>query len=123
MDQQQGPIYTALRPGSRRKRSIDQRVKEGGNLRCGLLQRSPPAGAPSIGADGFAPASLLSVSAFPKTFLHNGALDSLDSVLDNVTHRSAGTGGVDTPSNPADRAKVVRFIQSIDASTDPIPTL
>jgi YVTN family beta-propeller protein len=78
-------------------------------------------GAPSIGADGFAPASLLSVSAFPKAFLHNGALDSLDSVLDNVTHRSAGTGGVDTLSNPADRAKVVRFIESIDASTQPIP--
>ena len=37
-----------------------------------------------LGADGFAPASLLSVFAFPKTFLHNGAADSLDVVLANV---------------------------------------
>ena len=76
--------------------------------------------APPLGADGFAPASLLSVFAFPKTFLHNGALDSLESVLDNVQHRSAGTGGVDTLANPADRAAVVRFIESVDAKTVPI---
>jgi YVTN family beta-propeller protein len=78
-------------------------------------------GSPSIGADGFAPASLLSLFAFPKTFLHNGAVDSLDAVLDNVTHRSAGTAGVDTLTNAADRAKVVRFLESIDAATAPIP--
>ena len=28
--------------------------------------------------------------------VHNGAVDSLDAVLGNVTHRSAGTSGVDT---------------------------
>jgi hypothetical protein len=42
-------------------------------------------------------------------------------VLQNVTHRSGGTGGVDTLSNPADRTKVVRFLQSIDAGTTPFP--
>jgi YVTN family beta-propeller protein len=78
-------------------------------------------GAPSIGVDGFVPPSLLSLFAFPRTFLHNGAEDSLDGVLDNVTHRSAGTGGVDTLTNAADREKVVRFLLSIDASTVPIP--
>jgi hypothetical protein len=77
--------------------------------------------APSIGADGFAPASLLSVFAFSQSFLHNGAASSLDAVLNNVTHRSAGTGGVDTLTSAADRAKVVRFIESIDAATVPIP--
>ena len=74
-----------------------------------------------LGADGFAPASLLSLFAFPETFLHNGAAASLDVVLQNVQHRSAGTGGVDTLTNPADRAKVVRFLRSIDAATVPIP--
>lgn len=73
-----------------------------------------------LGADGFVPASLLSLFAFPKTFLHNGAAKSLDEVLNNVTHRSAGTSGVDTLSNPADRAKIVRFLQSIDAATAPL---
>jgi cytochrome c peroxidase len=74
-----------------------------------------------LGADGFNPPSLLSVFAFPQTFFHNGAARSLDEVLNNVTHRSAGTGGVDTLTNVADRAKVVRFLQSIDPATPPIP--
>jgi YVTN family beta-propeller protein len=74
-----------------------------------------------LGPDGFVPPSLLSLFAFPKTFFHNGAADSLDAVLQNVTHRSAGTGGVDTLSSAADRAKIVRFIQSIDENTTPIP--
>lgn len=78
-------------------------------------------GSAPLGADGFAPGSLLSLFAFPKTFFHNGAVDSLDAVMENVTHRSAGTGGVDTLSNAADRAAAVRFIESIDANTAPIP--
>jgi YVTN family beta-propeller protein len=73
-----------------------------------------------LGADGFVPASLLSLFAFPQTFLHNGPLTSLDQVLQNVTHRAAGTAGVDTLSNPNDRAKVIRFILSIDRGTQPI---
>jgi YVTN family beta-propeller protein len=77
--------------------------------------------APPLGADGFVPPSLLSLFAFPQTFFHNGAVDTLDAVLANVTHRSAGTGGVDTLSNAADRAKIVKFLLSIDASTPSVP--
>jgi YVTN family beta-propeller protein len=77
-------------------------------------------GAPPLGANGFVPPSLLSIHAFPETFFHNGAAVSLTQVLDNVQHRSAGTGGVDTLSSAADRAKVERFLLSIDASTVPI---
>jgi len=76
--------------------------------------------APPLGADGFVPPSLLSIHAFPQTFLHNGIATSLDAVLENVTHRSAGTGGVDTLTNPADRQALVRFLQSIDGATPPI---
>lgn len=78
-------------------------------------------GAPPLGADGFVPPSLLSLFAFPQTFFHNGAARSLDEVLNNVTHRSAGTGGVDTLTNAADRAAVVAFIKSIDAASAPVP--
>jgi cytochrome c peroxidase len=85
-----------------------------------LLNEVRSNGSPSIGADGFAPASLLSVFAFPQTFLHNGLPLSLNEVLDNVQHRSSGTGGVDTLTSAADRSKVVQFIQSIDAATVPI---
>jgi mono/diheme cytochrome c family protein len=74
-----------------------------------------------LGADGFAPASLLSVFAYPQTFLHNGAQITLDGVLENVTHRSAGTSGVDTLTAVSDRAKVVKFLLSIDEATPPIP--
>lgn len=77
-------------------------------------------GAAPVGAQGFAPGSLLSLFAFPQVFLHNGPVTSLSAVLNNVTHRSAGTAGVDTLSNAADRAKVVRFIESIDDNTPPI---
>lgn len=76
---------------------------------------------PPLGASGYAPPSLLSVSALPGGFLHNGAAATLDVVLQNVTHRSAGTGGVDTLTNPADRARIVTFLRSIDAATVPVP--
>jgi YVTN family beta-propeller protein len=78
-------------------------------------------GAATLGALGFVPPSLLSIHAFPQVFFHNGAASSLDQVMDNVAHRASGTGGVDTLSNAADRAKVVKFLLSIDASTVPFP--
>jgi len=78
-------------------------------------------GAPPLGANGFVPPSLLSLFAFQQDFLHNGAAQSLDEVLQNVQHRSAGTGGVDTLASAADRAFIVKFLQSIDAASVPIP--
>jgi len=77
---------------------------------------------PVVGPDGFVPDSLLSLFAFPQTFLHNGAAASLEDVLGNVSHRSAGTGGVDVLTNAADRAALIRFLLSIDARTGPIPS-
>ena len=77
-------------------------------------------GAPSVGVLGFTPPSLLSLHAFPQSFLHNGAAASLGQVLENVTHRSAGTAGVDTLTDAADRDRVVQFLLSIDATTAPI---
>ncbi len=78
-------------------------------------------GSPPLGASGFVPPSLLSIHAFPQTLLHNGAAGSLGEVLNNVTHRSAGTSGVDVLSSAADRDRIVRFLLSIDASTAPLP--
>ena len=73
-----------------------------------------------LGANGFVPPSLLSVFAFPQTFFHNGSAGSLDEVMNNVQHRSAGTAGVDTLTNAADRDKLVKFLFSIDAASDPV---
>jgi YVTN family beta-propeller protein len=74
-----------------------------------------------LGANGFVPPSLLSIFAFPRTFFHNGAAASLAEVMNNVTHRSAGTGGVDILALASDRAKVTAFLRSIDAASAPIP--
>ena len=68
------------------------------------------------GALGFNIPSLLSVFAGAPYF-HNGACFTLDCVLENVTHRSAGTGGVDTLTSSEDRRKVVRFLKTIDITT------
>jgi hypothetical protein len=77
--------------------------------------------APPLGADGYVPPSLLSGFAFEGELLHNGVALSFDEVLNNVTHRSAGTGGVDVLSNAADRAKIAEFLRSIDAASVPVP--
>jgi len=73
-----------------------------------------------LGADGFAPASLLSLFAFPATFFHNGSVTTLDAVMQNVAHRTAATPGTDYLLDPAARQKLIKFLLSIDASTPPI---
>ncbi len=74
-----------------------------------------------LGTDGFAPPSLLSAFAFESEQLHNGVALSFDEVLTNVAHRAAGTSGVDTLTNAADRSKIALFLRSIDADTVVIP--
>ena len=73
-----------------------------------------------LGNDGFIPPSLLSLHAFPKTFFHNGQADSLEAVMNNVTHRSAGSNGIDLLAGEDQRRQLIRFILSIDAATTPI---
>lgn len=77
--------------------------------------------APPLGADGFVPPSLISVFFNPPYF-HNGSAASLDEVLSDkfIVHRSAGTGGIDGLADPETRRKLIKFLQSIDASTEPI---
>ena len=74
---------------------------------------------PANGADGFNIPSLVSVFA-GAPYLHSGFATTLDQVLANVTHRSAGTGGVDTLTDSAAREDLVLFLKSIDAKTRPI---
>ncbi len=96
-------------------------LRQVGTFNAAFFNEVRANGSPPLGASGFVPPSLLSIHAFPQSFLHNGAAGSLADVLNNVTHRSAGTSGVDVLSNPADRDKIVRFLLSIDASTAPVP--
>ncbi len=73
-----------------------------------------------LGADGFVPPTLLSLFAFPRTFFHNGSANSLEEVMANVAHRSAGTGGVDMLPDENARRMLIRFLLSIDGATPPI---
>ncbi len=76
---------------------------------------------PANGALGFNIPSLLSVFA-GTPYLHSGAAPTLEEVLKNVTHRSAGTGGVDTLTDPAARENLVTFLKSIDSNTKIFPS-
>jgi YVTN family beta-propeller protein len=64
--------------------------------------------------------SLLTVNAGAPYF-HSGQAQSLDEVLNNVAHRSAGTNGTDTLTDPQRRARLAKFLKSIDAKTVPFP--
>jgi len=52
-------------------------------------------------------------------YLHSGSAQTLDEVLTNVDHRRAGIYPVDTLADPVARAKLVQFLKSIDAKTQP----
>ena len=63
--------------------------------------------------------SLISVFASAPYF-HSGAAQTLDETLENVSHRTLGIGA-DTLSTVTDRAKVVKFLKSIDLTTPTFP--
>ncbi len=99
---------------------VTDQLRQVGTFDASFFNEVRANAAAPLGANGFVPPSLLSLHAFPQVFLHNGAAGSLDKVLKNVEHRSAGNGW-DTLSDAADRRKVVKFLQSIDAKTKPFP--
>jgi cytochrome c peroxidase len=71
----------------------------------------------ALGILGYVPSSLLGVGALAP-YLHDGSAATLDDVLANRLHRSAGGGG-DKLSTEAERRDMVNFLKSIDASTAP----
>jgi len=75
---------------------------------------------PANGDLGINIPALLSISASAPYF-HSGACPDLECVLNNVTHRSAGTNGADTLTKEKDRKRLVKFLKSIDAQTPIFP--
>ena len=73
------------------------------------------------GVLGFNVPSLISVFA-SAPYLHSGAAGTLDDVLMNVDHRTAGQTGVDFLGIPFARQLLVRFLTSIDRDTEPFPS-
>jgi cytochrome c peroxidase len=67
------------------------------------------------GALGFNPPSLLGLAATAPYF-HSGAAQTLEEVLANGPHRTAGSPGRDLFTDPNNRALMVKFLRSIDAN-------
>jgi YVTN family beta-propeller protein len=91
---------------------------KGNEIRANALVAGAGANVQARGALGFNVPSLISVFA-SAPYLHGGTAPTLGDVLDNVTHRSSGSGGVDMLTDVNDRRAVVRFLQSIDRDTEP----
>jgi len=68
---------------------------------------------------GFNVPSLLGIRSVPP-YMHNGAAESLAAVVADVKHRTDNGRVADRLSNPVDQAKVVQFLESIDAATAPV---
>lgn len=77
-------------------------------------------GAAPLGADGYAPPSLLGAWGMGP-LLHNGSALVIDDVLNNATHRRAGLNPfqADLLNDASNRAALAKFLKSIDASTPP----
>lgn len=72
------------------------------------------------GALGFNVPSLISVFA-SAPYLHSGAAATLEDVIKNVTHRTAGlSDGSDLLTSPVVQRFLVQFLKSIDRDTRPI---
>jgi YVTN family beta-propeller protein len=96
-------------------------LKKVGTFNSALKTEVRANGAAPLGTDGYVPPSLLGLHLVPATFLHNGSAETLDQVMANVTHRSAGNaGGVDKLTDSVKRGQLIRFLLSIDQFTPPI---
>jgi hypothetical protein len=70
---------------------------------------------PANGALGINPPSLLGVAATAPYF-HSGEAQTLEQVLEQVPHRTAGQPATDLLANPGNRALMVKFLKSIDST-------
>ncbi len=73
---------------------------------------------------GFNPPSLLGLHALPP-YYHNGACETLACVVANVDHRTSGLrpGASDPLTDGTNQARLVRFLESLDAQTAPATNL
>jgi YVTN family beta-propeller protein len=97
-----------------------RKLRPVGTFNAGNVNEVRQNGAAPLGADGYAPPSLLGAWALGP-LLHNGSVVTIDDILDNVQHRRAGLRPFDRdPLNDAgNRRALIKFLKSIDAATTP----
>ena len=112
--------------------SFNLGVAGGGNLiglNVGAAEKATD-GKDALGKDhnadgrgnGFNVPSLLGIWSV-QPYYHNGSCETLACVVGNAQHRTAKGTRPDASGNPADQAKVVTFLQALDADTNPISNL
>jgi YVTN family beta-propeller protein len=96
-------------------------LRQVGTFNAANLNEIRQNGAAPLGADGFAPPSLLGAWALGP-LLHDGSVLTIDDILDNPTHRRAGklVFELDVLNDARNRELLVKFLRSIDASTPQI---
>jgi YVTN family beta-propeller protein len=72
--------------------------------------------------EGYNVPSLLGIWGV-QPYYHNGSCETLACVVSNTAHRTAKGTRPDVLSNPADQARVIAFLQALDAETNPISNL
>jgi YVTN family beta-propeller protein len=105
-------------------------VEIGGFERANANNVTGDAGPLAIGTDhnldgrgeGYNVPSLLGIWAV-QPYYHNGSCETLACVLSNVQHRTVRNTRPDVLSSPTDQAKVIAFLQALDAETAPISNL
>jgi hypothetical protein len=68
--------------------------------------------------NGFNVQSLPGIHAV-QPYMHNGACETILCVVSDVEHRTGNGAFPDRLQNASDRARIARFIESIDAATPP----
>ncbi|MEO7910785.1 MAG: YncE family protein [Roseiflexaceae bacterium] len=112
--------------------SFNLGVAGGGNLIGGNIGAAEKAtdGKDALGKDhngdgrgnGFNVPSLLGIWAV-QPYYHNGSCETLACVIGNVQHRTAKNTRPDVLTSQADQNRIIAFLQSLDAGTNPISNL
>ena len=68
--------------------------------------------------EGFSVQSLLGIHAVPP-YVHNGACETIACVVGDKEHRTGNGRFADKLADPAKQALVARFVEGIDAETNP----
>jgi DNA-binding beta-propeller fold protein YncE/cytochrome c peroxidase len=102
--------------------NVGANEKASAALTAGVAGPAPDALGTDYNGDGrgtgYNVPSLLGIDHVPP-YYHNGACETLSCVVGNVKHRTSNGRTPDRLANAGDRARVVSFLKSIDATTKP----
>jgi cytochrome c peroxidase len=106
------PLRHRLQAKCERRLRCRHRYRPGLPGHAGSRRHAVP---PARGDLGINPPTLLGLAASAPYF-HSGQARTLDDVMNNVAHRTAGSPGQDLFTDAGNRALMARFLRSIEAN-------